>query len=167
MSSWQSALNYCSMNVNGKKSQKQRRLCKSRSCESKNCSNAGNGATDMLSNQGTLVQSSLYLYLWNDDDDQAGVWSVVVMAHPCQWPWIWWWWWWWLFWQCGRRRWWWWWWLYTANHNDHDNDVDEDHDDDNEDEDDDDLVGVWAGECLPRGRQQVSWRKTLRRVATL
>ena len=55
----QSAPNYCSINVNGKKLQKQRRLCKSRrSYESKNCSNAGNGDTDMLSNQGTLVQTS-------------------------------------------------------------------------------------------------------------
>ena len=52
----------------------------------------------------------------------------------------------------------------TANDNDDDGWQDDDDDDDTAN---DDEVGVWAGGCLPRGRQQVSWGKTLVLLATL
>ena len=51
---------------------------------------------------------------------------------------------------------------------DFEDDDDDDNDDDDDDDDDDDEVGrCMGGGRLPRGRQQVSWRKALPSLATL
>ena len=49
---------------------------------------------------------------------------------------------------------------------DYDEKNNDDENDNNDENADDDEGCVWAGGCLPRERQQVSWRKTLRPAAS-